>query len=48
MYNNLEVRARAIGHWRKLRMLVLLLIICGKSYDPMRIQTLKTEKLRDF
>ena len=32
LQDDLEVRRRAINNWKKLRLLIVLLIICGKSY----------------
>lgn len=31
--DNLEVRARAIRNWKKLRLLIVLLGICGNVYE---------------
>ena len=38
LHDTLEVRTRAIRNWKKLRLLIVLLIICGKSYDMARLE----------
>ena len=35
--DTLNVRDNALKNWRKLRLLIVLLIICGKSFDMARI-----------
>lgn len=38
LHMNLENRKNAVKNWKKLRLLIVLLIICGKSYDCDKLE----------
>ena len=38
LHNNLKDREKAVKNWKRLRLLIVLLIICGKSYDCDKLE----------